>query len=69
MKLSIMASKHQRGDSFRSSRAYDHNRFTSVEASKHFYNVLAGKSFVLERGLRPDETQDGDIGMMVVERN
>lgn len=41
----------------------------SGEVSEYFHNVLTGKSFVLERGLRPDENRDGEISVMIIERN
>lgn len=62
-----MASKRQRGNNSRSSQAHDHSRFVSAEASERFHNILAGKTFVLEKGLRPDETQDGEMGIMVAD--
>lgn len=67
--LSTMALKRQRGDSSQAPQAYDRNQFVSEEASERFHNILAGKTFVLERGLRLDETQDGDMGIMTMERN
>lgn len=67
--LTTMASKRQRGDSSRSSQAYDHMSFISEEASKRFHNILTGKTFVLERGLRLDETRNEEMGVMTMEQN
>lgn len=64
-----MATKRQRGDSSRSFQVYDRTKFVSAEVSEYFHNVLTGKSFVLERGLRPDENLDGEMGIMIMERN
>lgn len=30
-----------------------------------YHGALLGKTFVLKRGLRPDETQDGEIAVMI----
>lgn len=67
--LVSMASKLQRGDSSQSAQAYDRTKFVSSEVSKYFHNVLTWKYFMLEKGLRPDETQDEEMGVMIMEPN
>lgn len=64
-----MASKCQRGESSRAAHIYDHDIFTSIEAANFYHNALVGKSFILESGLCSDETQDGEMTVMIVERN
>lgn len=59
-----MASKRQRGECSRTARAYNHDKFTSLVASDYYHNVLAGKTFVLERGLLSDK-EDGELTMMI----
>lgn len=62
-----MASKCQRGESSRAARAYSHDKFKSLEALDYYHNVSIGKTFVLERDLRPGE-EDGELTVMIVER-
>lgn len=40
-----------------------------AEVADYFHNILTGKTFVLEQGLRPDETRDGEMSVMIMERN
>lgn len=56
-----MASKRQRGEGSRVARTYDHDKFTSIEATDYYHNALVGKSFVLERGLRPMKHKRGKL--------
>lgn len=69
LRLFITASKRQRSEGSRPSQAFDRTKFVSAEVQDYFHNVLTGKSFVLERGLRPDENEDGEMRVMIMERN
>lgn len=64
-----MASMRQRREGSRPSQAFDRTKFVSAEVQDYFRNVLTGKSFVLEMGLRPDKNEDGEMSVMIIKRN
>lgn len=65
-----MSEKRQRGEgsSSKPSKQYDKKKFMSVEAFDR-YTTLANKTIIPEQGLRPDETRDSEIAVMIVERD
>lgn len=48
---------------------FDNTRFVNADTEAYFYNVLVGKTFILEWGLWPDDRYDGEMSAMIVERN
>lgn len=67
-----MASKRQRGEGSGTASTppprFDSRRFVS-HAAQERYNRMATRSLVPERGLRPDQSKDGDMAVMIAERN
>lgn len=67
-----MAPKHQRGvrSGSRASNQFDTSRFVSEAVSDHYYNILAAKTLIPERELRPDETyvDSHEISTMIAQR-
>lgn len=64
-----MAPKRHRGDLSQALPPFDNTHFVNADVKEYFNNVLVGKTFVLERGLRPSATQDGEMYAMIMERN
>lgn len=65
-----MSAKRQRGEGSIStpSKSYDKKKFISVESFDRF-TALTNKTIIPERGLRPDETQYGEVAVMIVGRD
>lgn len=64
-----MSSKRQRGATSCSRQTVDRSKFISSNAAERFNKVLDKKTLVLERGLRLDANLDGDMAVMIAERN
>lgn len=68
----IMAPKRHRVESPQAPeqepKEFDNTLFVSADAEKYFHNMLHGKTFVVERGLRLDARLDGDMMAMIRQR-
>lgn len=62
-------SKKTKGESSQAPPAFDRTRFVNEDVEDYFHDVLVGKSFVIEQGLRPDETWDDELYAMIMEHN
>lgn len=65
-----MSAKCQRGEgsSSKPSKQYDKKKFINAEAFDR-YTTLANKTIIPQRGLRPDETRDNEIVVMIIKRD
>lgn len=65
-----MASKRRRGEGSSSSpsKPFDKKKIVSAEAQER-YNRMSQNTLIPERGLRPDQIIDGEVAVMIVERD
>lgn len=67
LKNITMAPKRHRGEASQPAPSFDNSRFVNADTEEYFHYMLAGKTFVLERGLRLDATQDGEFYDIIME--
>lgn len=67
-----MSSKTHRGESSKPSskhaKQYDKKQFVNEATSERYHTVLAGKALIPKRGLRPYETQSGQLAIMIIDK-
>lgn len=61
--------KRPRASSSSARTQFDSTKFMSEAAETRFKTIIDKKTLVLERGLKPDANLDGDMALMIVERN